>query len=310
MENVHLNSDDEVDELVGALNILLDNLDIPIELESPYDLTPSLLLAVLESTLQSRLPLSDKLRQAHSPQSKVEAVKVFLGVLGNDILKLDLSDIEPRRLARGEWEEVVYVGTLLVRVAKQVGVLEVDAIDIIDSNPDITTEQAFSKAQNKQFTSPNTRLKPSFSLPTTAISKQARPPPTAPPPIHSTPPKRGQIATERSAPRPPARESTPPPTVRKTLYMGHRPAASPSTFALEPSIDGSVCSCAFEEDVTGSTAHCHCEVHGSETETSAFDTSADLSLLKPGNVTKLPVNILTHKAKGRSRPAQKSHLRF
>jgi hypothetical protein len=60
---------EDVDGLVDSLNLLLDNLDIPLVLESPYDLTPSLLLAVLESTLKSRLPLSDKLRQAHSRQS-------------------------------------------------------------------------------------------------------------------------------------------------------------------------------------------------------------------------------------------------
>lgn len=54
----------EVDELVSTLNILLDNLEIPLEIESPLDLTPSLILAILESTLQTRLPLSTNLRQA------------------------------------------------------------------------------------------------------------------------------------------------------------------------------------------------------------------------------------------------------
>jgi hypothetical protein len=60
---------EDADGLVDSLNLLLDNLDIPLVLESPYDLTPGLLLAILESTLKSRLPLSDKLRQAQSRQS-------------------------------------------------------------------------------------------------------------------------------------------------------------------------------------------------------------------------------------------------
>ncbi|CAG8781301.1 9715_t:CDS:2, partial [Acaulospora colombiana] len=123
------------EDLVNSLNLLLDNLDIPIEIESPYDLTPSLLLAILESTLKSRLPLSDKLRTASSPQSKVEAIKVFLGVLGSDVLQRDLSSIDPRRLARGEFKEVAYVGGLLVQVAKQSGMLSQDQEEIIDVDP-------------------------------------------------------------------------------------------------------------------------------------------------------------------------------
>lgn len=63
---MHLIADDD---LVQTLNLLLDSLDIPIELESVLDLTPTLLLAILESTLSSRLPLSSKLRAADSRQS-------------------------------------------------------------------------------------------------------------------------------------------------------------------------------------------------------------------------------------------------
>jgi len=72
---------------------------------------PTLLLAILESTLESRLPLPPGVREAHTPQTKVEAVKIFLGLLGDDVLGVDLSQVDPRKLARGEWDECVYVPT-------------------------------------------------------------------------------------------------------------------------------------------------------------------------------------------------------
>jgi hypothetical protein len=69
-------------------------------------------------------------------QSKVESIKVFLGVLGNDVLHRDLSSIDPRRLARGELKEVAYVGGLLVQVAKQNGMLSHAGEEVIDVDPE------------------------------------------------------------------------------------------------------------------------------------------------------------------------------
>jgi hypothetical protein len=52
-------------------------------------------------------------------------MKIFLGVLEADIISEDigLSDIDPRRLAAGEWEEVVFVAKLLCWLGKQMGLL-------------------------------------------------------------------------------------------------------------------------------------------------------------------------------------------
>lgn len=103
------------DILVQNLNDLLASLELPITVDSPYDLTPSLLLAILESILRDRLPISNTIRNSQTSAAKVEAMKVFLGILEDDVLQTDigLSEIDPRRLAAGEWEEVTFVGETL-----------------------------------------------------------------------------------------------------------------------------------------------------------------------------------------------------
>ncbi|KAH9041984.1 hypothetical protein EDB85DRAFT_1857050 [Lactarius pseudohatsudake] len=116
---------DSSSTLVDPLNTLLDILGLPFVLDTPLDLTPSLLLAILESLLQSRLPISTSIRESRSDVAKVQAMKIFLGVLETDVLNEDvgLSDIDPRRLAAGEWEEVVFIAELLCWLGKQMGLL-------------------------------------------------------------------------------------------------------------------------------------------------------------------------------------------
>lgn len=111
--------------LTDTLNDLLDRLRLPFVLDTPLDLTPSLLLAILESLLQSRLPLSSSIRESRSDAAKIQAMKIFLGVLETDVVNEDigLSDIDPRRLAAGEWEEVVFIAKLLCWLGKQTGLL-------------------------------------------------------------------------------------------------------------------------------------------------------------------------------------------
>ena len=130
--------------LVSSLNELLASLDIPISLTSPLDLTPTLLLAILESTLESRLPLPPGVREARTPQTKVEAVKIFLGVLANDVLGVDLSQVDPRKLARGEWDECVYVGGLLVHVAMKEGLMGDDEA-IVDIDPEVSVSEVLEE---------------------------------------------------------------------------------------------------------------------------------------------------------------------
>ncbi|KZV64762.1 hypothetical protein PENSPDRAFT_690473 [Peniophora sp. CONT] len=111
--------------LVVSLNKLLSGLSLPFTMETPLDLTPSLLLAILESLLESRLPIPSRVRDSRDQASRVQALKIFLGVLENDVIKQDvgLSDIDPRRLAAGEWDETVFIGELLVWLGKQMGFL-------------------------------------------------------------------------------------------------------------------------------------------------------------------------------------------
>lgn len=112
--------------LVYALNDLLASIHLPFTLTSPTHLTPSLLLAILERLISSTLPISPTIRESRSPTSKVQAMKIFLGVLENDVLGIDvgLSELDPRRLADGEWDEVVYVGELLVWLARKLKVMK------------------------------------------------------------------------------------------------------------------------------------------------------------------------------------------
>ena len=117
----------DVEELVVTLNDLLDNLHIPILLDTPLDLTPLLLLAILESILKSRLPISPEIRKSREPSAKVQAMKIVLEVLENDIISEDvgLSDVDPEKLAEGQWDEVVFLGDLLCWLGKTYGVIPV-----------------------------------------------------------------------------------------------------------------------------------------------------------------------------------------
>ena len=109
------------------LNTLLASLHLPNPLMSPTDLTPRLLMAVLESLMGIRLPITyhNELKDSkHTHAEKVEAMKIFLGVLETDFLQVDvgLSHLDPRRLADGGWEEVLFIAKLLCWVARRTGV--------------------------------------------------------------------------------------------------------------------------------------------------------------------------------------------
>ncbi|KAH7923358.1 hypothetical protein BV22DRAFT_1130738 [Leucogyrophana mollusca] len=123
--------------LIPTLNNLLTALDLPFTLETPTDLTPSLLLAVLESILESRLPIPQSIRESRKGSAKVEAMKVFLGVLECDVLEMDvgLSDVDPYKLAEGTWDEVVFVGELLCWLGKRRGIIVIESN--APSHPDL-----------------------------------------------------------------------------------------------------------------------------------------------------------------------------
>ena len=114
-----------IDALTATLNALLTGLKLPFILESPLDLTPWMLLAILECIIESRLPLSKEIRESRGDSDKVEAMKIFLGVLETDIIKMDvgLSDVDPRALARGEERETVFIGEVLCWLGQKSGIL-------------------------------------------------------------------------------------------------------------------------------------------------------------------------------------------
>ncbi|KAF8165901.1 hypothetical protein B0H34DRAFT_780569 [Crassisporium funariophilum] len=117
------------DLLVEQLNALLTSLNLSIPLISPTDLTPGLLIAVLESLLGTRIPLMETdcnyKGSRRTRASKIQDMKIFLGVLETDILKTDvgLSDLDPRRLADGEWDEVLFVAELLCWIGRKAGLI-------------------------------------------------------------------------------------------------------------------------------------------------------------------------------------------
>lgn len=128
--------------LVPTLNALLAGLSLPFGLTSPTDLAPSLLLAILESILESRLPIPASIRASRSSLAKVEAMKVFLGVLECDVLPADedigLADLDPSRLADGCWEETVFVGELLCWLGRKRGIIEASVGDDSEGEVDLT----------------------------------------------------------------------------------------------------------------------------------------------------------------------------
>ena len=110
-------------ELTSYLNELIKKLGIPVTVEAPCELTPSLLLAILECVTRRRLPIPQAVRRARDMQAKIQVMKIFLGVLESDVLQEDvgLSEVDPRRLAAGEWGEVVFVGEILCWLGKTNG---------------------------------------------------------------------------------------------------------------------------------------------------------------------------------------------
>ncbi|KAI0051420.1 hypothetical protein FA95DRAFT_1580619 [Auriscalpium vulgare] len=144
-----MSSDFHVSELssplVESLNALLHSLALPFVLETPLDLTPSLLLAVLESLLKSRLPIDHVTRESRKQEAKVQAMKIFLGVLQTDLVTRDvgLGDIDPQRLASGEWEETVFVAKLLCWLGRQKRLLPTH--EVLEDIPERASTQSMDR---------------------------------------------------------------------------------------------------------------------------------------------------------------------
>ncbi|KAI5896973.1 uncharacterized protein SCHCODRAFT_02616348 [Schizophyllum commune H4-8] len=156
--------------LVHRLNALLVKLQIPINVEFPTDLTPSLLLAILESILSARIPIEPDLRRRLTTQrdfdAKVRCMKLFLGVLESDVLKVDvnLDKVDPRKLARGDWDEVVYVGELLCQIGELLGLLPQGAKRGLPMAPASSTSNTPTSARRTRRATVNTSALASTSM--------------------------------------------------------------------------------------------------------------------------------------------------
>jgi len=71
-------------------------------LTSPVDLTPSLLITIIESITQVSIPIAHAIDQ-EDENRHIQAIKVFIGVVELDFLQSDigLSSLDPRLLAAG-----------------------------------------------------------------------------------------------------------------------------------------------------------------------------------------------------------------
>ena len=169
--HVAMSNTDSTHTLVYQLNALLKSLQLPILLQSPTDLTPSLLIGVLESLLSSRIPLEFSPSRSRS-KTNIQSMKVFLGVLESDIVKMDvgLSTIDPRRLANGEWEEVVFVGEVLCWVGMQLGLISESHDDddddqlqyVVENHGDMAVDRPYSPSTSSAM-SVATKKTTSFS---------------------------------------------------------------------------------------------------------------------------------------------------
>ncbi|KIJ43320.1 hypothetical protein M422DRAFT_30959 [Sphaerobolus stellatus SS14] len=143
------------DDLVNELNALLLRLCLPITIGSPQDLTPSLLLAILESIIKERLPIPQTIRESNALDGKVLAMKLFLGVIETDILQRDLglSNMDPRRLAAGELAEVVYIGRTLCLLGRDYLSFEED----VEENTGVVKVEENHISISRDRIVPNTR---------------------------------------------------------------------------------------------------------------------------------------------------------
>ncbi|KAL5501550.1 hypothetical protein ACEPAH_8810 [Sanghuangporus vaninii] len=124
-------SSDE-DTLTITLNSLLASLEIPLVVQCPFELTPSKILTIFESMLRMKLPISLETRKCKTHAARVEAMKVFIGVLEDDVLGVDvgLSDIDPRRLAEGRRKEFLRVVETLCWLGKRMNYISQDGLSV------------------------------------------------------------------------------------------------------------------------------------------------------------------------------------
>ncbi|KIP08578.1 hypothetical protein PHLGIDRAFT_372306 [Phlebiopsis gigantea 11061_1 CR5-6] len=116
---------DRQDSTTTLINELMCNLGLPLSIEATSELTSSLILAILESTLRRRLPIFQSLREARDLSSRSQLTAQVLRYLENDLVQqnIGLEDIESVKLARGEEAETEFIGKLLCWLGELKGYL-------------------------------------------------------------------------------------------------------------------------------------------------------------------------------------------
>ena len=103
------------------LHQLLQVLHIPIHPPTLSSVSPSLLLVILESLLQYRLYLPHSIRLCATTEDEISVIKCILGVLADDVLAMDLTLVDPRRVVAGQERELEVMIMAFAVVAKRKG---------------------------------------------------------------------------------------------------------------------------------------------------------------------------------------------
>lgn len=175
--------------LVQSLNNLLASLHIPIPLQSPTDLTPSLLLAIVSSLLRTRIPPPSSAQAISQDERQLQITKLFLGVLQTDVLPPHLepeqamdtgvTGLDPVRIVRGKWDELVFLGELLCWVARRQGVLvESDFISSSSTSEvrPVTPSNSASESNVTQTVTPTGLSLHSWNRPFSSATEFTTPP--------------------------------------------------------------------------------------------------------------------------------------
>jgi hypothetical protein len=103
------------------LHQLLAILHIPIHPPTISSISPSLLLLILESLLSQRLILPHGARLCKTEEDEISVIKCILGVLADDLLSMDLTLVDPRKVVEGSERELEVVIMAFAVVAKRKG---------------------------------------------------------------------------------------------------------------------------------------------------------------------------------------------
>ena len=98
---------------------LLETLKIPINPPTLSSIPPSLILLTLEKLTNVAIPLPKELKRPKTRQDELALIKVLLGVMGDDILHLDLSMIDPSKIVAGCQKEMEAIIMVLLVIAKR-----------------------------------------------------------------------------------------------------------------------------------------------------------------------------------------------